>query len=99
MQVLNNIPGCLNISDDIIIHERSIKEHDKKLCAVIERLADSGLMLNKNKCELNKTQLEFYGLLFTQEGVNISPIRLETIKKMKALRDVTETKSFLWMAH
>ena len=96
-QVLNNTRGCLNISYDIIIHGRSIKEHDKSLRAVIERLADSGLTLNKNKCELNKTLLEFYGLLFTQEGVKISPSRFETIKKIAAPRDATETKSFLEM--
>ena len=76
-----------------------IKELVKNLRAVIERLADSGLMLNKNKCELNRTQLEFYRLLFTQEGVKISPSRLETIKKMKAPRDATETKSFQGMAN
>ena len=98
-QVLNNISGCLKISDDIIIHGHSIKEHDKNLRAVIERLTDSGLTLNKNNSELNKTQLEFYGLLFTQEGVKISSSRLETIKKREAPRDVTETKSFLGMAN
>ena len=98
-QVLNNVPGCLNISDDIIIHVRSIKEHDKNLGAVMKRLADSGLTLNKNKCELNKTHLKYYGLLFTQEGVKISPSRLDTIKKMKAPRNAMKTKSFVGMAN
>ena len=53
-----------NISDDIIVFGCYQQEHDQRLEATFKRLQDKHLTVNKDKCELNKPSLEFYGYAF-----------------------------------
>ena len=53
-QVIQDIPGCKNIIDDIIIYASNQQEHDKNLRMLLTRLREKGLTLNRNKCEFNK---------------------------------------------
>ena len=61
---LEGLQGVWNISDDIIVFGQNQKEHDKNLEKVFKRLEEKNLTMNKDKCELNKTQIEFYGYVF-----------------------------------
>ena len=49
-QVLAGCEGAYNIHDDIIIHGRTVKEHDSGLHKTIECICDKGLTLNPEKC-------------------------------------------------
>ena len=96
-QVLEGIPGVMNISDDIIVHGRTTAEHDQSLRAVISRLLDRGLTLNKNKCELNKTTLTFFGHVFSERGVGIDPDKVDALMNMTPPTNATEVRSLLGM--
>ena len=61
--------NVINICDDILIHGQSQEGHDIALNAVIERLVRKGLTLNKSKCKLNQTEVEFCGFVFDKSGV------------------------------
>lgn len=52
-QVLVNISGVINVSDDILIFGRTKQEHDKALKEVLGRLKQSGLTINEKKCFFN----------------------------------------------
>ena len=97
-QVLNGLQGVRCICDDILVYGRSQAEHDRNLLAVINRLLESGLTLNKGKCLLNQPELEWYGHVFSAEGLRIHPRRIDAIKKMKPPANAAEVKSFLSMA-
>ena len=56
-----DIPGCINVSDEIMIYGVNQEAHDKSLTSVMERLKEKGLTLNRNKCAFNKTNLELFG--------------------------------------
>ena len=43
-QVLQGCEGAHNIADDIIVHGKSVKEHDKRLVKVMGKLAERGLI-------------------------------------------------------
>ena len=73
-------------------------EHDNSLRTVLKRLIESGLTLSKVKCELNKSELEFFGHVFSADGVRIVPNRIEAINKMEPPKNAAVTKSFLEMA-
>ena len=49
-ELLTGLPGCKNISDDIIVFGKGKDEHDKNLRGVLQRLKDN----NKDKCEFSK---------------------------------------------
>lgn len=63
-QVLPDLEGTLNFSDDITIHAPDREEHDRRLEAVLQRLQDKNFTLNKQKCEFGKTSVQFYLLCF-----------------------------------
>ena len=96
-QVLQGIPGVNNISDDIIVFGATPEAHDRSLRAVITRLLENGLTLNLEKCELNKTSLDFFGHVFTADGVKVDPKRIATIQQMQPPRDVADVRSLLGM--
>ena len=49
-QVLAGCQGTYSIHDDIIIHGRSVDEHDARLKKTMERIQEKGLTLNRKKC-------------------------------------------------
>ena len=63
-QTLAGVPGFANISDDIIVYGKDTADHNKKVRAVLKRLSDVHLTLNKKKCLFNQTSIKFFRYLF-----------------------------------
>ena len=68
-QVLAGCEGAYNIRDDIIIHGRTVEEHDSRLQKTIECICDKGLTLNPEKCVFRMPQLTFMGYLLSRKGI------------------------------
>lgn len=98
-QTLQGIPGVKNLSDDIIIYGVSQEAHDDTLRAVFKRLKDSGLTLNRNKCEFNKQRLEFFGFIFSADGISADPKKVSAIHDASDPKDPGEIRSLLGMAN
>ncbi|MCG8094404.1 MAG: DDE-type integrase/transposase/recombinase [Candidatus Thiodiazotropha endolucinida] len=96
-QVLQGLDGCINISDDIIVFGKNQAEHDKNLQAVFERFKEVNLTLNKNKCLFSKSQVKFFGYIFSENGISADPEMVESIRKVKQPTTPSEVKSFLGM--
>lgn len=64
-ETLSDIPGVLNVSDDMLVYGTSQEEHDMSLEVVLTRLSDCNLTLNAEKCKFNKTRVEFFGYVFS----------------------------------
>lgn len=71
-QTISNLEGVVNISDDILCSGTSQEKHDSNLHSLFERLRQKGLTLKAEKCEYNKTSLEFLGHIFGQDGIQPS---------------------------
>ena len=63
------------------------------------RLKEKNLTLNKDKCEFNKDSLEFYGYIFSANGISPSPNKVCAIKNMDIPSNVSEVRSFLAMTN
>ena len=96
---LEGLEGVRNISDDIIVYGRNQNEHDERLEAVLKRLQDKNLTLNKGKCEFNKRKLEFFGFVFGENGMSADPKKCEVIKNAPPPTNVSELRSFLAMTN
>ena len=68
-----------NIADDLIIHGNGVEECDRRLFAVLDRLRQSGLTLNGNKCEFRLSKLTFSGHELTSDGINLSKEKIAAI--------------------
>lgn len=98
-ELLTDISGSLNTSDDILIYGKSQEEHDQALKRVFDRLLEKNLTLNKGKCEFNKDQIEFYGFMFGKTGVSPDPKKVTAIQNMKTPTNVKEVRSFLGLTN
>ena len=97
-EILTGLPGCKNISDDIIVFGRTQQEHDKNLRGVLERLKKLDVRLNKDKCSFSKSEVKFYGHIFSQNGVKVDPDKIKASTEMSKPENVCEVKSLLGMA-
>lgn len=95
--VIKDIPGTKNIADDIIIFGTTQQEHDVALEKTFQRLSERGLTINEKKCEYNKEQIEFFGLVFSSRGVSPDPKKVEAVQKIEAPKNASEVRSFLGM--
>ena len=50
------------------------------------------------KCKFRLPQIEFFGCIFSKDGIKPSPSKVQTLKQMDPPRNVTEVRSLLGMA-
>lgn len=59
-QTLAGCEGAYNIHNDILIHGRTVEEHDSWLRKTVELICEKGLTLNLEKCVFRMSQ-HFHG--------------------------------------
>ena len=94
-ELTQHIPGCVNISDDILVYGRSRQEHDQYLQSLFETAREKEVTFNKSKCEFNKDKCLYYGLVFSKEGVSPDPCKVQAIQATTPPRNTKELNSFL----
>ncbi|XP_030855953.1 uncharacterized protein K02A2.6-like [Strongylocentrotus purpuratus] len=98
-RVIAGIEGAANISDDIIVHASTQKEHDKRLKQVLGRLRDAGLTANAEKCKFGVSELDFMGHRLTSEGLNPGLAKVKAIAEAREPQTATEMRSFLGLVN
>ena len=98
-QTLHGIKGTKNIADDIIVFGNTREEHDRALEECLTRLQEHNLTLNFQKCKFLKKNLEFFGLVFTEQGVSPDPKKLEAFANTQRPTSVSEVRSLLGMSN
>ena len=72
--VIRDLPGVVNAADNILVHGRTIAEHDERLIRLLERLQAVNLTVNGDKCEIGQRSIELYGLRRTDDGIKTIPL-------------------------
>lgn len=98
-ETLEGIDGAMNISDDILVSGKTHEEHDQNLRAVFQRLREKGLTLNKSKCEYSKDRLEFFGYVFSKDGISPDPKKVEDVVNLHTPSTASEVRSLLGMTN
>jgi hypothetical protein len=98
-EVLQDVRGAKNISDDILVYGATPAEHDKALRETFQALKDCGLTINREKCEFNKDRVTFFGVVFTKDGVSPDPQKVSGIKNAGEPKNVSELRSWLGMTN
>ena len=96
-ETLEGIDGAINISDDILVFGKTHEEHNQNLGAVFQRLREKGLTLNKSKCEYSKDKLEFFGYVFSKDGISPDPKKVEDVVNLQTPSTASEVRSLLGM--
>ena len=98
-QVLIGCEGASNIHDDIIVHGRTVEEHDCRLRQTLQRIQEKGLTLNKEKCTFRMTELTFMGYLLSHKGIGPTASRVKAVLDAKEPQSASEVRSFLGLVN
>ena len=93
--VLRDIDGAINIADDILIYAKSDQLHDEILLRVLTRFQEKGLTLNFNKCIFGQESLNYYGYIFSSQGIKPNPLKLQEIRNTPVPENTKALQSFL----
>ena len=83
--------------DDILVASTTVAEHKKDVKLVMEVLEKHGLVINGEKCQFHKSQVEFLGHLVDKSGIRPLPAKVEANTKYPRPTTSSQLLSFLGM--
>ena len=98
-KILGDVPHTYVYLDDILIASETMEEHMEDLKRVFDILEANGLVVNRKKCILGKSSIEFLGHLVDANGIRPLPEKVEAIRRVKAPTTVKELQRFLGMVN
>lgn len=93
--ILQGLEGVEVYVDDVVVYGRDKKEHDMRLRAVLDRLAEYNVKLNIAKCQIGKSCVEFLGHTISATGVRPTEEKIDKIKNWREPKDKSEVQSLL----
>jgi len=87
--------GCFVYLDEVITFGETLQEHHARLREVFQKLRQFNLIIDPDKCEFLKTELNYVGHVITSEGVKSDPEKIKAIKNFPIPKNTTDVKSFL----
>jgi hypothetical protein len=85
--------------DDILIFTKDLEEHRRVTHWVLGRLAEHQLYLRPEKCEFEKTRIEYLGLIISENQVEMDPVKVAGVADWPEPCNKREVQSFLGFAN
>ena len=95
--ILGDLPFCFVYLDDILVFSNNRQEHLEHLRQIFDILAANGLVVNRAKCILGVTQLNFLGFHVDKDGITPLQEKVDAINATKAPTTIKELQRFLGM--
>lgn len=102
-EIVKGLEGVEAIADDLLVYgigetyEMALRDHNRKLRNLFERLKENNVKLNKKKMRLAVTEAKFYGHIFTTNGIRPDEVKVDAILNMRKPSNIKETHTFLGM--
>ena len=96
-EIIEGLDGVANEIDDIIVWGSTLEIHNQRLHAVFERIRQSGLKLNKDKCVIGATELSYLGHVTSDEGIKPCHEKIQAILDMPLPQCKADLQRFLGM--
>lgn len=98
-QILEGHEGVVCQTDDILVYGSDTAEHNRRVNSVLQKLSDSGVTLNGDKCQFAKKEIKFIGHIINQDGIKADPDRVKAIRDMAAPTDISGVRRFLGLVN
>lgn len=85
--------------DDILIYTNDLEEHRAIVKEVLRRLEEHDLFLKPEKCEFEKPEVEYLGLIISHNCVKMDPVKVKAIKEWPVPKNVKEVQQFRGFAN
>ena len=91
-----DIVVCINT---ILIYTKTKEKHTRLVKWVLQKLLDTELCTNINKCQFYIHEVEFIRFIIGSSGISISTNKVEQILDWQSPRNILETQKFLGFAN
>ena len=91
-QVIADIEGVVNIADHLIVHGKTVAEHDQSLHKLLARLEEKNRTLNGEKCTFGMGKVVFMGIFLSKHGIGPTEEKVRAVKEATRLSSVSEVK-------
>jgi transposase InsO family protein len=81
--------------DDILIFTDTLEEHRRISRLVLERLRQHKLYLRSDKCEFEKTRIEYLGVIISHNHVEMDPVKIAGVAEWPTPKSKKEVQSFI----
>ncbi|XP_038052807.1 uncharacterized protein LOC119725471 [Patiria miniata] len=95
--LLTDISGVVVYMDNVLINDHTTKEHDERLQRVLKSAKNAGQRLNKHKCKIAQTKVDFLGMKLDKDGIHADPAKIAAIIQMPPPTTKTEVKRLMGM--
>ena len=82
-KVFYDLLNVRNISDDVLIWEKSQRDNDFYLQKALQRVWEHRLTLIKEKCLSNQRKFPFFVMVLSKYGISANETKIQAIKKLK----------------
>ena len=93
-----NLNECLLYLDDIVIFSRNFGDHITRLRNVFQRLSESGLKLNPDKCVFFQSSVKYLGHVVSSKGIEACPDKVKVVKEWPAPTCFKDLRKFIGFA-
>ena len=95
--ILEQCPGVIGIHDDVIIYGYTREDHDANLINFLNVCQMEGLCLSSKKLELCCDRVSFFGAVYSVDGVEPDPKKIQGIEEMTLPETKQQLQLFLGM--
>jgi len=81
--------------DDILIFTRTEEEHAKAIRWVLQVLQKNKIFLHLEKCEFCKEQIEYLGLVISENKVSMDPVKVMEVREWPTPENKIDIQAFL----
>jgi hypothetical protein len=81
--------------DDILIFTNSLEEHCQTTCLVLDCMREHKLYLQPEKCEFEKTKIEYLGVIISHNKVEMDPVKIAGVADWPTPSNKKEVQSFV----
>ena len=81
--------------DDILIFTKTEEEHEQAVRRVLEILAEHKLFLRPEKCEFHRKQIEYLGLVISENKVAMDPVKVARVREWPVPENRTDVQAFV----
>jgi len=94
-QVFGDLPNVAIYFDDLVVAGRTQEEHDANLNKLLERARAVNVKFNRNKVQLNKSEVNYLGHVVSRDGMKPDPAKIEAIDSMPDPQDKAAVQRLL----
>ena len=96
-EILGDVPRVFVYIDDILVASETLEQHLADLEIVFKALSENGLVIQRSKCQLGKSSLDFLGYFVDHQGITPLQDKVTAIRATKPPTTVKELQRFLGM--